>query len=90
MTKQQVWFGFWKTPFTMPSSAIQSKLEEEFDIDHAAGHQILELGFWPGGDRDGNPNVTTETTASVASLLRQMVFRCYYRDFRVIEAPYYF
>ncbi len=66
-------------------SGIQSKLEEEFDIDQTRDNQLLELGFWPGGDRDGNPNVTTETTKAVASFLRHRVFRCYYRDFRVLK-----
>jgi len=66
-------------------SGIQAKLEEEFDIDNARRSQMLELGFWPGGDRDGNPNVTTETTKAVASFLRQRVFRCYYRDFRNLK-----
>ncbi|WP_461452153.1 phosphoenolpyruvate carboxylase [Mucilaginibacter sp.] len=78
-----VWFL--ENIFYHAVSDIQSKLEEEFDIDLAAEHQILELGFWPGGDRDGNPNVTTETTKDVATLLRQIIFRCYYRDFRVLK-----
>ncbi len=78
-----VWFL--ENTFYHSVSAIQSKLEEEFDINYANNHQILEMGFWPGGDRDGNPNVTTETTSSVAHLLRQVVFRCYYRDFRVLK-----
>jgi phosphoenolpyruvate carboxylase len=78
-----VWFL--ENTFYHAISAIQSKLEEEFDIDHDRKDQLLELGFWPGGDRDGNPNVNTQTTNDVACLLRQIVFRCYYRDFRVLK-----
>jgi len=76
-----VWFL--ENTFYHAVSAIQAKLEEEFEIK--AGHQVLELGFWPGGDRDGNPNVTSEITASVAAFLRQIIFRCYYRDFRTLK-----
>ena len=79
-----VWFL--ENTFYHAISAIQAKLEEEFDWGQEnLHHQILELGFWPGGDRDGNPNVTTQTTKDVAELLRQVVFRCYYRDFRVLK-----
>jgi len=77
-----VWFL--ENTFYHAAAAIQAKLEDEFDFDNA-DHQVLELGFWPGGDRDGNPNVNAETTAQVASLLRQIIFRCYYRDFRVLK-----
>lgn len=76
-----VWFL--ENTFYHAASAIQTKLEEEFDINDA--NPVLELGFWPGGDRDGNPNVNTKTTYDVACLLRQIIFRCYYRDFRVLK-----
>ena len=41
---------------------------------------IIQLGFWPGGDRDGNPFVTWETTLAVADALRMTLMQCYHRD----------
>ncbi len=41
---------------------------------------IVQLGFWPGGDRDGNPFVTAETTMAVADELRMNLMKCYYGD----------
>lgn len=78
-----IWFL--ENTFYHAVSSIQTKLVEEFDIDEKRSRQMLELGFWPGGDRDGNPNVNNQTTYDVAFLLRQIVFRCYYRDFRVLK-----
>ncbi|WP_353184187.1 phosphoenolpyruvate carboxylase [Parapedobacter lycopersici] len=76
---------FLENVFYPVASAIQSKIDDEFDISAEDINPVVELGFWPGGDRDGNPNVTVESTRQVAMLLRTVLFRCYYRDFRVLK-----
>jgi phosphoenolpyruvate carboxylase len=48
-------------------------------------NQIIKLGFWPGGDRDGNPFVTTEITLKVADRLRTSILKCYYREMRNLK-----
>jgi len=46
---------------------------------------IIQLGFWPGGDRDGNPFVTAEITAQVADELRMALMKCYYNEIKGLE-----
>ncbi len=46
---------------------------------------VIQMGFWPGGDRDGNPFVTVDTTLRVANALRTGILKCYYLDVRKLR-----
>jgi phosphoenolpyruvate carboxylase len=51
---------------------------------------VIELGFWPGGDRDGNPYVTADITKRVARELRIAILKCYYNHFKDIRRRFTF
>jgi phosphoenolpyruvate carboxylase len=46
---------------------------------------LVEMGFWPGGDRDGNPFVTAEITLRVANRLRSSILNKYYEEIRALK-----
>ncbi|QCX37073.1 phosphoenolpyruvate carboxylase [Aureibaculum algae] len=60
---------------------IQQNIFENKDIDN----NIINVGFWPGGDRDGNPFVTPQITKKVANRLRETILKNYYRDVRKLK-----
>lgn len=74
---------FLENVFYQVVSDIEATLDGNFEVPNV--NKLVQLGFWPGGDRDGNPNVTVESTKQVFTLLRTVLFRCYYRDFRVLK-----
>jgi phosphoenolpyruvate carboxylase len=57
---------------------IFKNVEEEPDFNP----HLMELGFWPGGDRDGNPFVKFDTTKDVSRLLRNTIMKCYYNHIK--------
>jgi phosphoenolpyruvate carboxylase len=71
--------------FYFAAANIQSGIDKTLAEYSIEPKKIVELGFWPGGDRDGNPNVHTDSTIQVSKMLRQILFRCYYRDFRNLK-----
>lgn len=48
-------------------------------------HPVVQLGFWPGGDRDGNPFVKADTTLKVAESLRSSILKAYYLETRKLK-----
>lgn len=74
---------FLENVFYQVVSDIETILDNNFEVPNV--NKLVQLGFWPGGDRDGNPNVTVKSTKQVFTLLRTVLFRCYYRDFRVLK-----
>jgi len=64
---------------------IQSYVQRHIFKEVSLSNQTVKLGFWPGGDRDGNPFVTTAITRKTAQLLRSSVIRNYYRDIRKLR-----
>ena len=50
-----------------------------------AKNPVIKMGFWPGGDRDGNPNVTADITRKVANALHAAIIRCYYDEVRRLK-----
>ena len=66
-------------------SHIYNYIQDNIYDGKTLDNDIINLGFWPGGDRDGNPFVTTEITLDVAKRLRQMILKNYYRDVRDLK-----
>lgn len=57
----------------------------QIDPEQWKNFDLIKIGFWPGGDRDGNPFVTHEITLKVAHHLQRTLMRCYYRDARFLK-----
>lgn len=64
---------------------IYSYIQEHIFEGEELENEVINLGFWPGGDRDGNPFVTPEITLDVAELLRQTILKKYYEDVHLLK-----
>ena len=68
--------------FYAAAGKIYSNIKNQLQLGIEFNQQLIRMGFWPGGDRDGNPFVTTDITLKVAELLRGSIIKCYYLDVR--------
>ena len=64
---------------------ISSTLKSQFSDSVNPDNPVIRMGFWPGGDRDGNPFVTIGITMQVADALRSAIIKCYYLDVRRLK-----
>jgi len=71
--------------FYHAAGRILSSLKNQVPDAVSDQNPIIQMGFWPGGDRDGNPFVNTATTLKVAASLRGTILRCYYLDVRRLK-----
>ncbi|MGA8854531.1 MAG: phosphoenolpyruvate carboxylase [Christiangramia sp.] len=78
-----IWY--FENVFYQSASKIHNYIQQNIFDGEDVGNQVINLGFWPGGDRDGNPFVTTEITLRVAKRLRRTILLNYYRDIRKLK-----
>ena len=78
-----IWFL--ENVFYHSASTIYNYIAEHIVDSDQLDNSIFDFGFWPGGDRDGNPFVTPEITLKTAKRLQFSVLRNYYRDLRKLK-----
>ncbi len=71
--------------FYNAAGTVLEKVHQNFTSLATADNKLINLGFWPGGDRDGNPFVTVDTTKKVAGELRKAIILCYVTDIKQLK-----
>ncbi|HEY5461698.1 MAG TPA: phosphoenolpyruvate carboxylase [Hanamia sp.] len=71
--------------FFQAAGRIFSFLKNQFPEVDYRDNPVIKMGFWPGGDRDGNPFVNTDITLKVADALRGGIIKCYYQEIRKLR-----
>jgi len=73
-----IWFL--ENVFYKSAGQILSYFKANYPDVMPTHNPLLRMGFWPGGDRDGNPFVNAEITQKVADALRGSIIKSYYLE----------
>jgi phosphoenolpyruvate carboxylase len=71
--------------FYSAAGRISSTLKSQFADAMNPDNPVIRMGFWPGGDRDGNPFVTVDISMQVTDALRSAIIKCNYLDVRRLK-----
>ncbi len=78
--KSLIWYL--ENVFYQSFGNIYNYIQTNIYADSKKHNDIINIGFWPGGDRDGNPFVKPETTLKVAAKLKKSILTKYYEDLK--------
>ncbi|MEN3323585.1 phosphoenolpyruvate carboxylase [Mariniflexile soesokkakense] len=78
--KSLIWYL--ENVFYQSFGEIYNYIQQNIYDDGKKHNEIINIGFWPGGDRDGNPFVKPDTTIRVAKKLKQAILKKYYADLK--------
>jgi len=71
--------------FYHAAGEILSFMNDRFPDSVSPTNRLIKLGFWPGGDRDGNPFVRSTTAVKVSRALRSSILRSYYEEVKQLK-----
>ena len=71
--------------FFYSAGNIVNYLNKNVFEENELKNSIFDFGFWPGGDRDGNPYVTAKITLKTAEKLKHSVLQNYYKALRLLR-----
>lgn len=80
--KNLIWYL--KNVFYESFGEIYNRIKQDVFENQSVNNSILSIGFWPGGDRDGNPFVTPEITLQVAKKLKEAIIKKYIKDVKFL------
>ncbi|KAB1069772.1 phosphoenolpyruvate carboxylase [Tamlana haliotis] len=81
--KSLIWYL--ENVFYTSFGKIYNYIQSNIYADGQKHNEIINIGFWPGGDRDGNPFVKPETTLKVAKKLKKAILKKYYEDLKQLR-----